>query len=214
MRDVIDYADEIDAVHREVGPEPTEPGRGRTVLLRRVYGNEVKDVWDACTNPERISGWLLPATGDLRVGGAFRLEGSAHGTILRCEPLRMFRLTWAYGRGAADFGGSEVEVRLTDGGDGRTVFELEQTTAYDRDTWDEFGPGLSGVGWDLLVLELTLHLRGEVRDATPSPWQVSPDAARFIERSSRAWGVANEDAGASPADAATAMHNTTSFYAP
>jgi uncharacterized protein YndB with AHSA1/START domain len=63
---------EIDAVRREV--------RGRyTVVLSRVYDAPVADVWDACTDPERIPRRFLPVSGDLQPGGRFRLEGNAGG---------------------------------------------------------------------------------------------------------------------------------------
>ena len=79
--------------------------------------------------------------------------------------------------------------------------------------WDQFGPGAVGVGWDGGLLGLSLHLRGEsVGD--PIAWQLSGEGREFYAQSSAAWGAANEAAGADPAAAATAVANTTAFYAP
>jgi hypothetical protein len=63
------------------------------------------------------------------------------------------------------------------------------------------------------MLGLTLHLRGEAID-DPGAWQVSEEARDFYVRSSQAWGEANLAAGADPAAVASAVTNTTAFYAP
>ena len=70
-----------------------------------------------------------------------------------------------------------------------------------------------GVGWDGGLLGLSLHLRGEsVGDR--AAWQLSEEGRAFSTLSSAAWGAANVAAGADPAAAATAVANTTAFYAP
>ena len=90
---------------------------------------------------------------------------------------------------------------------------LEHTAIVPDEMWGQFGPGAVGVGWDGGLLGLTLHLRGgSVGD--PIAWQVSDEGREFSTRSSVAWGAANEAAGADPAAAASAVANTTEFYAP
>jgi hypothetical protein len=37
----------------------------------------------------------MPISGDLRVGGRYRLEGNASGTIERWDPPRSFAATWS-----------------------------------------------------------------------------------------------------------------------
>ncbi len=76
-----------------------------------------------------------------------------------------------------------------------------------------FGPGAVGVGWDGGLLGLSLHLQG-VSIGDPVAWQVSAEGRDFNTRCSEAWGAANEAAGADPAAAASAVANTTAFYAP
>ncbi len=81
---------------REAGYRRIGAGEARTALLRRRYDASIEDVWDACTDPERLSRWFMKPTGDLRVGGTYQLEGNAGGEILRCEPPRALTVTWGY----------------------------------------------------------------------------------------------------------------------
>jgi uncharacterized protein YndB with AHSA1/START domain len=208
-----DFSKELDAVHRETGHRRIPAGDGRTVLLRREYDTPIDDVWDAITDPDRISRWFLPVTGDLRLGGRYQLKGNAGGEIRRCEPPTLLAVTWVFGEQPSEADVTEVEVRLSPGPDGGTVFELEHTAVTDPARWAEYGPGAVGVGWDLVLLGLGLHLRGgSIED--PEAWQVSAEARRLMATSSAAWGAAMEVAGASSAEAATAVRNTTNFYAP
>jgi uncharacterized protein YndB with AHSA1/START domain len=208
---MIDIVREIDAIQREVGSGRIAAGEGRTVRLRRTYDAPVDDVWDALTNPERISRWFLPISGDFRVGGRYQFEGNAGGEIVSCERPHRIRVTWAYGEDVAPADVSELEVRLTSAGDESTTLELEHTAVVPEDRWDEYGPGAVGVGWDGGLLGLSLHLRGE-SIADPMAWQLSDEGRDFNTRSSLAWGAANEAAGAESAAAAQAAANTTAFY--
>jgi uncharacterized protein YndB with AHSA1/START domain len=210
---VADIIDEINAVHRETGLRHLPSGEGRTVVLRRTYDASVEDVWDAVTNPQRISRWFLPVTGDLRLGGTYQLDGNAHGEVVRCEPPKLLAVTWVLSDNPTDADISQVEVRLSPTGAGQTVFELEHTALVDPKLWTEFGPGAVGVGWDLTLLGLGRHLRDEVV-SDPDEWLRSPVAREFLTGSSNAWGDANRAAGAADTDAAAATENTTRFYAP
>jgi uncharacterized protein YndB with AHSA1/START domain len=210
---MIDILREIEAVQREVGEGHLPAGTGRSVRLRRDYDAPIEDVWDAVTNPERISRWFLPISGDYRVGGRYQFEGNAGGEILACERPNRLKATWVYGEPSSEADVSEVEVRLSSLDGGGTRFELEHIAIVPDDRWNEYGPGAVGVGWDGGLLGLTLHLRGEsVGD--PEAWQVSEEGRAFYTRSSEAWGEANRAAGADPDAAARAVANTTAFYAP
>ena len=83
---MIDVVHQISSVDRHVGSRTLEAGEARTLTVSRVYETPPEDLWDACTNPERISRWFLPISGDLRPGGRYEFEGNASGTIERCEP--------------------------------------------------------------------------------------------------------------------------------
>jgi uncharacterized protein YndB with AHSA1/START domain len=120
---MIDIVQQIKATHRAIGDLALADGPGRSVLLRRTYPAALEEVWDACTNPERVSRWMGPVSGDLRLGGAFQVEGNAGGEILECERPRRLRLSWVLGEGMA----TEVELRLATDSAG-TMLELEHTT--------------------------------------------------------------------------------------
>ncbi|GAB2989413.1 SRPBCC family protein [Amycolatopsis acidiphila] len=193
----MDIAEQINAADREV--------RGRTVLIRRGYVAEIEDVWQACTDPERISRWFLPVSGDLRLGGRYQLEGNAGGEILRCEPPKLLRLSWIFGEST-----SYVQVRL-DPVEGGTMFELEHSGLDDEQHWDQFGPGAVGVGWDLTILGLGLHVAGL---ANPEGWGTSPEAYGLMTASAVAWGEAHEKAGEDPVQATAAAERTAAAYVP
>ncbi len=207
--------DQISQAHRAVrtgsGGATGSDTVTRAVVVRRAFPAPIEDVWDACTTAERISRWLMPVTGDLRLGGKYQLEGNAGGEILSCEPPRLLRVTWVMGEGPA----SEVEVRLAPGGSAETVLELAHTAVVDPQFWTTYGPGAVGVGWDLALLGLFLYLStGQDRPEDPAVWAANPDAREFITRSSEAWGVASREAGTPESEAAAAVAGTTAFYLP
>jgi uncharacterized protein YndB with AHSA1/START domain len=210
---MIDIVREIDSVHREVGERRMTAGIGRTIRLRREYDAPIVEVWDALTNPDRISRWFLPISGEYRIGGRYQLEGNAGGEILVCEVPHRLKVTWVYGEVTSDADVSELEVRLSAVDGGQTRFELEHTAVVPEDRWAEYGPGAVGVGWDQGLLGLSLHLRGGSVD-DPEAWQLSTEGREFATRSSEAWGEANRAAGADPAAAARGVTHTTAFYAP
>src|SRR5688500_17049078 len=94
---MIDVVQQINAVHRTVAGRAVETGGdARTVTLTQTYAATVEELWDACTDPERIPRWFLPVSGDLEVGGRYQLEGNAGGTITACDPPRRFEATWEF----------------------------------------------------------------------------------------------------------------------
>jgi uncharacterized protein YndB with AHSA1/START domain len=210
---MIDIVHEIEAVQREVGEGRVPAGVGRAIRLRRDYDAPIDDVWDALTNPERISRWFLPISGDYRVGGRYQLEGNAGGEILACERPHRLKVTWGYGEMSGDGEASELEVRLSTVDGGATRLELEHVAVVPEEAWAEYGPGAVGVGWDHGLLGLTRHLRGESLD-DPMAWQASAEGRQFATLASEAWGEANRAAGADPATVARGVANSTAFYAP
>ena len=149
--------------HREVRHRRIAAGDARTALIRRRYDAPIEDVWDACTNPERLRRWLSPVSGDLRVGGTFQMEGNAGGEILRCEAPRLLAVTWVYGDRPAD----EVELRLQPDDGGGTVLELEHATVVEHAPMTIEGRPVDailgvGIGWEMpLTYSLAVHLRGK-----------------------------------------------------
>jgi uncharacterized protein YndB with AHSA1/START domain len=204
--------DELAAAHRELGKGSVPAGEAYTVVLRRRYDAEIEDVWDAITSPERIGRWFLPVSGELRLGGRYQLEGNAGGEILSCEPPRLLKVSWLFGPEAKD-GTSEVEVRLAPGPGGDTEFELVHAAVVDPVFFPTYGPGATGVGWDLGLLSLTAHLAGESL-GDPAAFESSPEARELSRRSAAAWGEAHLAAGGDPEVVKAAVEATTKFYVP
>ena len=156
-----------------------EAGEARVVTVGQSYATDAADLWDSCTNIDRIPRWFLPITGDLKVGGQYQLEGNASGTILTCDPPRAFTATWEYG-GAVSW----IEVHVTDQGPGEARLELEHIAV--------------GIGWDLGLVGLAIHLgTGESLDPTfGQQWTATEDGRRFMSLSSEAWFDADVAGGA------------------
>lgn len=211
MKDVLD---ELSAARRKMGTATLPAGEAYTMELRRRYDAPLDDVWDAITNPERLSRWMKPVTGDLRLGGTFELDGGEHGEILLCEPPHLLRVSWMFGPGADEWPGtSEVEVRLTPGSAGDTEFELVHAAAVGEPMFPTYGPGAGGVGWDLHLLALASFLGGgEILDH--EEFGASPAGREFSRRSAAAWGEAHLAGGGEPSHVAAAVEATTAFYVP
>jgi uncharacterized protein YndB with AHSA1/START domain len=190
---MIDIASQLKAIHRQVEQQLPADGSGErvSVLLRRGYDAPIDDVWDAVTQPDRIKRWLMPISGELRVGGSFQLEGNAGGEILTCEPPRLLKVTF----GAPT---SIVEVRLTPDGDGDTVLELEHTVPIEI-AQSGAGALYVGPGWDGALLGLGLFLRGEAV-GDPVAAANSPEAQEFSRQSVHAWAEVVKDSGTATAE--------------
>lgn len=205
---------QINATHRAIGNAAVVSGEGRSVLLRRTYPAPIEDVWDACTDPDRLSRWFGQVDGDLRLGGTFQVKDNAGGEIMVCEHPRLLKVTWVLGPGMA----TEVEVRLSPAADGATVLELEHATP--AEVLDElvrsYGPGGTigvGVGWDITLIGLDLHIAGAQFD--PATWEDTPEVKAFAIRSCHAWGEVIQAAwGTGDDDLAAAIAFAVSQFAP
>ncbi|MBC9725412.1 SRPBCC family protein, partial [Streptomyces sp. TRM68367] len=203
-----DVTHEINAVSRQVGRRTFRAGEARVVTLSRSYDATVDDVWDACTNAERIPRWLLPVSGELRLGGRYQLEGNAGGTIERCDPPRSFFATWEYGGEV-----SWIELRLAPEESG-TRFVLEHIAHVDDKKWAQFGPGAVGVGWDMMLRGLFLHLStGEPVDPRQfMAWVGAEEGRQFMTASSESWYAANVAGGEAEPTAREMADRTTAAY--
>ena len=203
-----DVESHLGAVKRSVSSLERDGRPSRSVTLSRIYAATMKDLWDSLTNPDRIPRWFLPVTGELDLGGSYQLEGNAGGMITECERPSHFALTWEFGGDV-----SWVEVSISDEGDGHARLTGAHTSHL-SEHWDEYGPGAVGVGWELALLGLALHL---ARSNEPKPdeaaFAASSDGRTFIAGSSEGWKQAAAAAGTDPDAAAAAARRTASFYA-
>ena len=183
----------------------------RVLVASRTYPTDSEDLWDALTDPERIPRWFLPVSGDLQPGGRYQFDGNAGGRILRCDVGEALEVTWEYGGQV-----SWVHLRL-DPAEGGTRLTLEQLIPTDEaaeEQWTQYGPGATGVGWDLSFLGLALHLEtGETIDQGESAeWMGSDEGKRFMRRSAGLWAEAHKEAGEAPEVADAMAARTAAGY--
>ena len=174
-----DVDNHLGAVERSVSWLERDGQSASAVTLSRSFATTVDDLWDAVTNGERIPRWFSPVSGDLQLGGRYQLEGNAGGTITACEPPSHFALTWEF------YGTSWVEVRVADGGDGGARLTLSHI-AHLSDHWDQYGPGAAGVGWEMGLLGLALHIaQPDARSPTKPPSRLHRTARRSSPAAAR-----------------------------
>lgn len=210
----IDPAKFLGAVSRAVKSGERDGKPVRSVILSRSYDTDVEDLWDAVTNPERIPRWFLPVEGDFRVGGRYQLKGNAGGEILTCDRPRLLALTWEFGPEM-----SWAEVELSPEGPESARFTLTHTAPV-NEHWKTFGPGAVGVGWELGLMGMALHL--ELRRTDPdaniagnfdeNAFAGSPEGKQLIKGSANAWGEAAIAFGDDPDEARAAAAATGAFF--
>ena len=197
----------LGALERSVSSLERDGRPARAVTLSRRFATTVEDLSDAVTNRERIPRWFLPIGGELELGGRYQLEGNAGGEITACERPSHFAITWEFGGDV-----SWVEVRLSDDSAGGARLALTHTALLSPH-WGEYGPGAVGVGWEMGLLGLALHL-AQPTAAKPdeAAFAASRDGRAFITGSSAGWEQAAVAAGADPDAARDAAGRTTAFY--
>lgn len=178
----------------------------------RVYDTTPSDLWEAITTPERLARWFLPVEGDLKLGGRYQLKGNAGGTITRCDPPEALDLTWEFGGGT-----SWVTVRLTPEGE-KTRMTLEHIAHKDgigEEHLKKYGPGATGVGWDLGLHGLKQHLADPAVAIDPAAfeaWTLSSEGKAFVRQCGEAWAEAHIASGADPEEARAQAERTIAFY--
>lgn len=203
-----DVARHLGTVSRVVDNRMHEGKPAKVVAVSRVFDTTVEDAWDAVTNPDRLPRWFAPVTGELKLGGRFRVQGNASGTITTCEPPQRFEATWEFGGGI-----SWISVTVSPVGDKARV-QLEHIAHPDAH-WEKFGPGAVGAGWDMAFLGLTLHLtrgRPPVDPKAGMAWMGSASGKEFIAISAKDWGRADIAGGADEAEALASAERTRAAY--
>ncbi|WP_336992212.1 SRPBCC domain-containing protein [Leucobacter sp. VD1] len=74
---MIDVNSQVTAVSRELRDEEIDGTPARVQSLSQEYPAAIDDVWEAVTNADRIARWFLPVSGELRLGGRYRLGTQA-----------------------------------------------------------------------------------------------------------------------------------------
>ena len=202
-----DAAKVLGLVTRSVKSFEKDGKPASTVTLSRTYDTDIDDLWDALTSAERIPRWFLPIEGELKLGGKYQLKGNAGGTITACTPPKHFAATWEFGGGV-----SWIDVSLAAVG-AQARLTLEHT-AIIEDHWKQFGPGAVGIGWDLALAGLELHLASgvPVDQAEAMAWMGSSNGKDFIGESGERWRAAHVAGGEDPASAKERSDRTIAFF--
>lgn len=138
-------------------------GRG-AVRVEEVFDTDIDDLWQACTQPERLARWIAEVSGDLSPGGEFKArftsgwEGT--GRVEVCEPPHRLMVV------ASEFGNPDEQVTeailSTDGQRTRLIIEERGLPA-------DHLPGY-GSGWQIHVEDLAAHLAGQDRCDIQARW--------------------------------------------
>jgi uncharacterized protein YndB with AHSA1/START domain len=132
------------------------------VRVEDVYDTDIDDLWEACTNPERLARWIAKVSGDLRVGGSihavFTSTWTGPGRIDACDRPHHLLLTTEPGTSDE----AQIEAWLTAEGP-RTRLVVEQRGLPQERLY------LHGAGWQAHLEDLGRSLRDEAA-ACLEPW--------------------------------------------
>lgn len=207
----MNYDNAIGIDIRELTEMNWEGKPARVVSGSRVYATDIKDLWDALTNKERIPNWFSPISGELKLDGRYQLEGNAGGTITRCSEPEALDVTWEVGENI-----SWVNVRLEtcERGAKLTLQHIMLQDDAGEPFWRQYGPGATGVGWDLSFLGLALHIEsgGGIDMNENETWMASNAGKSFMRDCALTWGAAHIAAGESEETAKAMAGRTADFY--
>ena len=162
---MIEVTHQISAVRRQIGTRVLEAGVARVLTISQSYATTADDLWDVCTDAERISRWFLPVSdrfyGDRRRPDHGKCCASAAPGILRLAGKRRARRIAVFGsvaRGEARRG-SDVDL-LVDFEPGVSL--LDQVALF-QDLEELLGVGVDVVSRSGLKPRDN-HIRGEAVD--------------------------------------------------
>jgi uncharacterized protein YndB with AHSA1/START domain len=139
------------------------------VRVEELYDTDIRDLWAACTTPERLARWLARVTGELSVGAILEMTFTSTWTgparIDACDPPNHLLLTTE--PGTEDEGHLEAWL-TTEGSQTRLVVE-ERGLPVDK-------LHFHGAGWQAHLEDLGRSLRvdGSVHADGWSATQASP----------------------------------------
>jgi uncharacterized protein YndB with AHSA1/START domain len=145
-----------------VGTMRSLDGKRGAVRVEDVYDTDIDDLWEACTNPQRLARWIAEVSGDLRVGGSihatFTSTWTGPGRIDVCEKPHHLLLTTEPDTEDE----SQIEAWLTTEGP-RTRLVVEER-GLPRERLHFYG-----AGWQAHLEDLARSLAGEAA-AGLEPW--------------------------------------------
>lgn len=93
--------------------------------------------------------------------------------------------------------------------------QLDHIALVDDPMWPQYGPGAVGIGWDLALLGLALHL--DTGQAVPAEfreeeWATTGDGRNYIRAAGDGWYAAQVASGEDTAAARRAADNSIAFF--
>ncbi len=80
-----------------LGEMRTLDGDRGAIRIEDIYDTDIDDLWQACTDPERLARWIATVSGELTVGGdihaSFTSTWTGPGRIEICDPPHHLLLT-------------------------------------------------------------------------------------------------------------------------
>lgn len=207
----MDFGSAFGADIREVSSGEREGRPTHLVRASRTYPTSQADLWTAITERQRIERWFGNVSGDFKLGGRFSIEGNADGGIIFCDPPNTLALTW-------EFGGNKswVTAKIQDVEDG-ALLTLEHELPTDEESeahWEEYGPGATGVGWELAMLGLDRHVQtnGQSVIEAGQAWAEGEVGKSRLGFWAEAWGRAHAEDGTPMKIAMESAARTADFY--
>lgn len=207
----MDFGKAVGADVREVARGEREGRPTHVVRAKRTYPASQEDLWSAITEKQRLERWFGEVSGDFQRGGRFSIEDNADGDITSCDPPHTLALTW-------EFGGktSWVTVTIQDVKEG-ALLTIEHELPTDEESeahWEKYGPGATGVGWDMAMLGLDGHLQlnGQPVIAAGREWAEGEEGKSRLRSWAGAWGKAHIEDGTSTKAAMETASRTADFY--
>ena len=202
----LDITQHLSAASRSVAAGDRDGVPTRAVTIARTFPATMAELWNAVTTAERIEQWFAPITSDLKLGGRYQVQDNAGGVVTACEPPSHFAATWEFGGGMSWL---EVTLKADEAG---TRLALTHDSLL-SDHWTEYGPGAVGVGWEMGLLGLALHLAApQEPKLDEEAFATSAEGKAFITQSSDGWCEAAVAFGTDPEAAREAATRTTAFY--
>ena len=184
----------------------------RVVAASRTYPTTQSDLWDAITDKHRLSRWFGHVEGTFEPGGKYKIKGNAKGEILWCEPHQGFDLTWV---AFSDTSWVNVRLKSHDKGTQLRIEHIMHKSRLSEGHWKKYGPGATGVGWELGFMALGVHLDdggGSINLSDHERWQETEDAKDLIRACASSWGDAHIADGEAVDSARAMAVETASFY--
>ena len=139
-------------------------GDAAVVRVEDVYATTAQDLWSAITEPERLARWIAEVSGDLAVGGAFRIRFTSSwegiGRVDACEPHHRLVVTTTEEDGTS----TEIEARITPEGDAARLVVEERGLPIDD------APDYAA-GWQVHLEDLGAALAGRPTSDWGARWK-------------------------------------------